>query len=67
MSLPGGSELILIFLILLPIILVFVDISRRSFNPPYHKALWIALVLFFPLLGIILYFLLGRPKSSLNQ
>ena len=37
----------------------FVDISRSRFENPTMKWVWIILILFFPILGSIIYFQFG--------
>lgn len=54
-----------------PVILIIFDIiaivdvmrSSLSFN---KKVLWIALVVLVPVIGMILYFLLGRPEPQIS-
>lgn len=59
----GGFGLyqILGIVILILDILVIVSVwrSHKAFIP---KALWTLIILFLPLIGLILYFLLGREK-----
>ncbi|MBC7350097.1 MAG: PLDc_N domain-containing protein [Candidatus Aminicenantes bacterium] len=59
----GLSELIILFLILpLPLfIIALVDILRNDF-PGQEKIVWLLVVIFLPLLGPILYFIIGRKK-----
>ncbi len=62
----GGSELIVIltiglFFILLPIIAV-IDIVRSKFEGNL-QIIWIIVVVFFNIIGSILYFLIGRNQK----
>lgn len=50
----------ILVLILDVLVIVFVLQSRKRF---LVKLAWIAVVLFLPVLGLILYFLLGREKG----
>ena len=54
---------------LLPIIFIIFDIvaivdALRGNLPTGKKLLWIALILLVPVLGMILYFLLGRSEQQ---
>ena len=42
----------------------FVDISRSRFENPPMKWLWIILILFFPILGSIIYFQFGKKQTK---
>jgi hypothetical protein len=43
-------------------ILAIIDVAGRSMEM-LKKVLWILLILFLPILGIVLYYLVGRSKS----
>jgi hypothetical protein len=68
LGLPGGSELMFIlFFILIPflfILLALVDILRSEFTEPNNKIIWVIVVLLLPLLGSLLYFLIGRNQKA---
>lgn len=54
---------------LFPMFLVALDIiaivdAMRSRLPVEKKVLWIALILLVPVVGMIFYFLLGRPEGQ---
>lgn len=51
--------------IVLPI-LALVSIVTNNFNGN-DKLIWVLIVLFMPLLGSILYFILGQPKSRKDR
>lgn len=51
----------LLSMILLPII-ALISIVNKSF-PNNDKLIWVLVVLFMPILGSILYFLIGRPRQ----
>lgn len=62
----GPAELIIIllvslFLLILPLI-ALIDILRSDFNGN-NKLIWVIVVIFFNLLGSILYFLMGRNQK----
>ncbi len=44
-------------------IIAIVDCVRGKL-PTGHKVLWIILILILPVIGLILYFLLGRKKAA---
>ena len=48
--------------ILLLDIFAIVSVLRQSSGAP-HKVLWIALILLLPIVGMVLYFLLGRSTQ----
>ncbi|MCP9755808.1 hypothetical protein EGI26_11640 [Lacihabitans sp. CCS-44] len=62
----GLTELFIgLFIILIPLTLVFwiiaiVDLVQRQFQDQTNKIVWALVVLIFPFLGSILYFLIGR-------
>lgn len=53
--------LILVFILLLPLI-ALIDILRNDFKGN-DKIIWVLIVLFLPILGTILYFLIGASKK----
>ncbi|WP_167609296.1 PLDc N-terminal domain-containing protein [Maribellus sediminis] len=65
----GPQELIMIliislFLFILPII-ALVDIIRSEFTGN-NKIVWVLIVIFFNIIGSILYFLMGRNQKVKN-
>ena len=50
-----------IFGILLPLI-ALIDILRTDFKGPNDKIIWVLVVIFFNILGSILYFAIGRKQ-----
>jgi len=59
--------ILMITLIVLTVILwiwAFVDISRSRFENPTMKWLWFILILFFPILGSIIYFQFGKKYTK---
>ena len=61
----GTGELILIFFVLLPTILwivALVDILKSEFQG-YNKLIWVVVVIFLPIIGSILYFIIGKSQK----
>ncbi|RNC67991.1 MAG: DUF4124 domain-containing protein [Desulfuromonadales bacterium] len=50
--------------ILVAWIATIVDIVRSEFENPSNKTVWMILVLFIPILGMILYYLMGSSQKS---
>ena len=44
-------------------IIALVDILRSEFRNPNDKLIWVIVVFFFPFLGAILYFIIGRNNK----
>ncbi|MGN6724744.1 MAG: PLD nuclease N-terminal domain-containing protein [Tepidisphaeraceae bacterium] len=65
-GMPGPFELLLLLAFaaawLLPIVAI-IDLVRRRFIEPNMKIVWLLIVLFVPVIGSILYFLIGRDQS----
>ncbi|KAK0750293.1 hypothetical protein B0T18DRAFT_408586 [Schizothecium vesticola] len=59
----GGGILGLIVLVL--DIIVFVEVIKST-RPPLHKLLWSLLVFFFPIGGLIIYYLFSNRASYTN-
>lgn len=60
-TIPGG---ILGALILLLDIIVIFEIVKDASRTVLNKVLWGLLVLLFPILGVIIYFLFERPRAG---
>ena len=61
----GTGELILILFVLLPTILwivALVDILKSEFQG-YNKLIWVVVVIFLPIVGSILYFIIGKSQK----
>ena len=54
-----------VFLNLIPTIIALIDIIKNKFEGN-NKIVWILVVLFFNLLGAILYFTIGRKQKIKN-
>lgn len=65
-GMPGGPELMFIFLIVgLPALIVvgaLIDILRSEFNPSQNKLIWVLVAILMPVIGAILYFAIGRSQ-----
>jgi bacteriorhodopsin len=66
-SMPGGGEWIFIFVILLIILFCLLDIFRSEFRRPGAKQMWIVAVVFFPLLGCLLYYWIGTEQKVASK
>lgn len=64
----GTPEIILLLLVGgLPLILTIYclfDITRSRFKEPLNKLLWVLIVLFVPIMGSILYLVIGRSQKK---
>ncbi len=58
---PFGLVVILIIIILLPLI-ALIDILTHEFTGT-NKLIWVIIVIFFPIMGAILYFLIGTRQK----
>lgn len=65
----GAAEVFVLFILLIFLaifimwLIALIDILRSEFTG-YNKIIWILVVLFIPLLGAILYFLIGRKQKT---
>ena len=62
----GVQELIILFFIFLPLMLIIsalVDILKSEFTGN-NKIVWVLVVMFLPLLGSVLYFVIGRNQKN---
>jgi hypothetical protein len=65
----GFSRGIILFII--PILIIhtavlayfLIDISRSKFKDPNNKILWVAVILSAPLVGAILYLIIGKKQK----
>jgi len=56
--------LVTVLILILPLIAI-IDILRHDFNGS-DKLIWILVVLFLPILGSILYFIIGSSKKIMK-
>lgn len=65
-GMPGGAELLVLVLVFIaPAILVLwalIDVIKSDFKDSTNKIIWLLLIIFLPLLGAILYFVIGRSQ-----
>jgi hypothetical protein len=54
--------LILVILLLIPFLLL-IDILRSDFKKESNKIVWIIMVIFLPVLGFLLYLVIGRKQK----
>ncbi|MBO9618998.1 MAG: PLDc_N domain-containing protein [Niabella sp.] len=59
----GTNELVIILLILILPIAALVDILRTSFKDSTNKIIWALIVLLIPILGTIIYFIIGANQK----
>lgn len=67
LGLVGPWQIIIILSLLLgiiPTLIALVDILRNKFEDN-NKVVWVLVVLFFNLIGAILYFIIGRKQRIL--
>ena len=66
MGVLGGSQIILLllvpFLILLFVLIALIDVLKHDFNGN-DKIVWVLVVILLPVLGAILYFLIGANQK----
>lgn len=62
-SMPGGSDWLLIGLIVFIPVIALIDILRSQFVSSNDKLLWALVVLMLPFIGSILYFAMGRGSK----
>ncbi|MFT7149804.1 MAG: hypothetical protein ACI82Q_001664 [Nonlabens sp.] len=65
---PGKTELLVLFIIFgLPILVMLgalIDILKSEFQVQQNKLIWALVTIFLPLLGAILYFVIGRSQRT---
>jgi hypothetical protein len=70
-SMPGGPEiLVLLFIVIVPLILwiwALVDILKSNFSGSNDKLVWVLVIIFLPVLGALLYLLIGRGQKVSPQ
>lgn len=59
----AGWHLLIVLILLIPFILAVVSIARSRTASGVEKAVWVLIVLLFPLIGAILWFVIGRRAS----
>jgi hypothetical protein len=63
----GGFELLIILLFfLVPGILwiiALIDVLKSEFRDSINKLIWVLVIIFFPIVGAIIYFVVGRSQK----
>jgi hypothetical protein len=64
----GLFELLMILFLIgfIPFIIAFIDVLKNEFTG-YNKLIWLLAVLFAPLIGSIVYFIIGKKQRVLNK
>jgi hypothetical protein len=66
----GGSFILILsvisFIYLILMIYSLVDVIRSEFKDPNMKLIWIIVILFAQLIGILVYLILGKSTKSLT-
>ena len=62
-GLTGWHLMILSVVFLIPFVLAAVSIARNRTSTGLEKAVWVLVILLFPLLGAILWFVIGRRSN----
>ena len=62
----GFQELIiLLFILIIPFIIwlwAFIDVLKSDFKDSTMKLIWVLVIFFLPVLGCLLYFIIGRAQ-----
>lgn len=69
-GMPGGGEVFVILFVVFCLILPFVaiiDIATNKAMEGSNKLLWIVIVVFAPVIGSVIYFLIGKKKAEKNN
>jgi len=61
----GFIELLPFILVIVFTLLALIDILKSDFKESVNKIVWVLVVIFLPLLGAILYFIIGRAQKRL--
>jgi hypothetical protein len=63
----GGFEILIILLFfLVPGILwiiALIDVLKSEFRDSINKLIWVLVIIFFPIVGAIIYFVVGRSQK----
>ena len=69
LSMPGGSEWILIILLLAYLffwIKTLIEIVNSNYNDQATKVIWFLIVFFAGLIGIFIYYIAGRQTKKIE-
>jgi hypothetical protein len=68
LGMPGGGELMsVIFVLFIPVLLwlwALIDTLRSDFTNSSSKLIWILLIIILPVLGAIIYLIVGRQQKE---
>lgn len=67
LTMPGGSEWLFIILFLAYLVFwvkALFEIAKSTYNDHATKVIWFLVVLFFQLLGLLIYYAFGRPGKN---
>lgn len=62
----GGLEILLLLFLCIPLVLwlwALVDLLKSDFKNNINKLVWLLLIFFLPVLGAVLYLLIGREQK----
>ncbi len=57
--------LLILALLLTPIVALFSVLNKKF--PDNEKLIWVLVIIFMPILGSIIYFIVGRPRQKTYQ
>ncbi|WP_438352943.1 PLDc N-terminal domain-containing protein [Microbacterium sp. CJ88] len=60
----AGWHLLILLALVIPFVLAAVSIARNRATTGTAKAVWVLVILLFPLVGAILWFLVGRRSGG---
>ena len=66
-SFLGGLELMELLILLIPLVVwgnAIFEVVAGTFKNSIDKVVWLLVVLLVPMLGIVLYYLIGRKKLA---
>lgn len=70
LAIPNGTEWIVLvsgLLILSIPFICFVDILRSDFHHPNAKVIWGAIIIFFPIVGSVMYYWIGTEQKAISR
>lgn len=67
LGMPGGGEWIVILIGMLIPLICIIDIMRSDFRYPNARLIWCAVVVFFPLVGSLLYYWIGTEQKAISR
>ena len=60
----GTSAWIILFFPLVLMVYALIDLTRSQFSEPVNKILWAIIILFAPIIGSLLYLILGKSQKN---